>query len=387
MAPGTAPIPRADRPQRWLGRGASSGQAVGPARVLRTEADLAACGKGDILVMRHATPGVARAASRAAGLVSETGGLLSHLAVLARELGTPCVTGIPGIVDALESGVRISLDGSTGQVDALGAARTATAALPVPGSLTPILRFGRFSATFECEDATLTPEAVIRTAALAALPAALRLGGSLTLTFNGNVVLAETRPLHDLSHGVADQLEAAPDRSARARAAYDETLDWPGWHATRPDARGALERYVLLNSLTWAAALAKDELVVRLRRVLGAAATDDRRADELLLSSLTMPGASYLLAGADVGPGPDTLSSLELPSDAKARAQVLRDLVGLTEDKNTRLARLAAVMGRLPVARALGLTEAELTDDGTAEGRADMVQRAVDALPRTGLPL
>ena len=388
MAPGASPLAREpQRSGRWVGRGASAGHAVGPARVLRSDADLVDCGAGEILVMRHATPGVAGAATGAAGLVSETGGLLSHLAVLARELGTPCVTGVAGIVDAVESGVRVSLDGLSGRVDVFGATRAASPPPPAPGPLTPILRFGRFSPTFRCVDAHLTPEAVVRAVSLAVLPSVLGHGAPLALTFEDNVALVETHALRRLGDDLASRLETEPGVAARMRATYEESLAWAGWHDTRPDAACALKHFVLLNALTWAAALVKEQLADRLRVALHEEVSDARRVDELLLAALTMPGASYLLSRTRVGTDPEASVQPGLAPEISARTRVLRDLVVLTEDKNTRLARLAAVMGGLPVASALGLAEAELGDDGTAEGRAAMVARVLGALPRPELPL
>ena len=120
--------------------------------MLRSADDVTACRAGDILVMRHATPAVARAARAASGLVCETGGLLDHLAILARELGTPCVTGVRGIVDALESGAEVVIDGTSGWLDAPATPSRRGSGLapetPSEGTgLVPILQFGRFSPT------------------------------------------------------------------------------------------------------------------------------------------------------------------------------------------------------------------------------------------------
>lgn len=391
----TAAVPVLGQPvqaHRWLGQGASAGRATGPARVLRSEADLAACTTGDILVMRHATPAVARGAVRAAGLVCETGGILNHLAILARELGTPCVTGVHGIVDALESGVQLRVDGTTGGVVALGpVAAPAVNEQPTHGTLIPVLQFGRFSPTFECDQAVLTPEAAVRAAALAVLPAALGFDTPLALVFDGNRILAADGPLRDLCHTLVGALEADPTNAELMRASYDDTCGWSGWQHANADASGAIERFVLLNCLTWAAALAKEELALRLRRVLGAHASDAREADELLLDVLTMRGASYLLADSPtaVERPPDPLSPVRPAEsdDVRSRAQALSHLVSMTEHKNTRLARLAALVGQLPIADSLGLVEWDLNDDGTDAGRAAMVERVVAVMARPVLKL
>jgi phosphohistidine swiveling domain-containing protein len=358
--------------------------------VLRHDADLTACGAGDILVMRHANPAVAVAARQAVGFVCETGGLLNHLAILARELGTPCVTGVPGIVDALESGVELTIDGSRGTVDALSRMAALTPPTIAGGELVPVLQFGRFSATFECEESSLIPEAAVRAASLAVLPEVLGLGDALTCAFDGNRILVPRQRLRDLSRGAADLLEAAPTSAVRMRASYDEASRWPGWHDAGSDPPGAVVRFVLLNCWTWVAALAKEELATRLRAAIGAHVLDRDVADEVLLASLTTRGVSYLLGGSPAAAaGPAALPadvSADASSDIGSRSEVLRHLVWLTEHKNTVLARLSVLMARLPVASALGLGETDLVDDGTAGGRAAMVRRVLEVMPRPVMP-
>jgi pyruvate,water dikinase len=46
----------------------------------------------------------------------ETGGYLSHGAIVAREYGIPAVANVPGILTALQDGESITVDGSTGRV-------------------------------------------------------------------------------------------------------------------------------------------------------------------------------------------------------------------------------------------------------------------------------
>src|SRR5690606_38735693 len=50
------------------------------------------------------------------GIVTEAGGPTSHVAIMARALGIPVVVGVPGIVDATNSGDVVALDGDTGEV-------------------------------------------------------------------------------------------------------------------------------------------------------------------------------------------------------------------------------------------------------------------------------
>lgn len=50
------------------------------------------------------------------GLVTEKGGPTSHTAIIARQLGIPCVVGVSGVL-AVETGVRVLMDGTTGEVE------------------------------------------------------------------------------------------------------------------------------------------------------------------------------------------------------------------------------------------------------------------------------
>ena len=54
--------------------------------------------------------------ARARGLVMETGGVLSHGAIVAREFGLPAVAGLPGITRQLTTGTKLRVDGGTGSV-------------------------------------------------------------------------------------------------------------------------------------------------------------------------------------------------------------------------------------------------------------------------------
>ncbi|HUH85409.1 MAG TPA: PEP-utilizing enzyme [Stellaceae bacterium] len=55
--------------------------------------------------------------SNAAAIVVERGSLLSHSAIVARELGIPCVVGLKGATAWIVSGERLAVDGATGSVE------------------------------------------------------------------------------------------------------------------------------------------------------------------------------------------------------------------------------------------------------------------------------
>lgn len=72
--------------------------------------------KGDILVTRATDPGWTPLFMNAGGIVLEIGGALQHGAVIAREYGLPCVSGIENATSRIPDGAMIEVDGSTGIV-------------------------------------------------------------------------------------------------------------------------------------------------------------------------------------------------------------------------------------------------------------------------------
>lgn len=100
------------------GTGCSAGQATARARVIR-DPRRESLAPGDILVARHTDPGWIAVFSNASAIVVERGSLLSHSAIVARELGIPCVVGLKGATDWITDGETIAVDGATGKVERL----------------------------------------------------------------------------------------------------------------------------------------------------------------------------------------------------------------------------------------------------------------------------
>jgi rifampicin phosphotransferase len=94
------------------GRGAGGGRGTGPVHVGTDEPP----SPGDVLVVRTLDPGLAGVLPTLGGLVAETGSVLSHLAILAREYGVPTVVGLAGAADRFADGTWVLIDGSTGEV-------------------------------------------------------------------------------------------------------------------------------------------------------------------------------------------------------------------------------------------------------------------------------
>ncbi len=75
---------------------------------------------GEILVARNTDPGWIAVFAGASAIVVEKGSLLSHSAIVARELGIPCVVGLKGATTWVPDGARLTVDGETGEVRLAG---------------------------------------------------------------------------------------------------------------------------------------------------------------------------------------------------------------------------------------------------------------------------
>ena len=76
---------------------------------------------GDVLVVRTLDPALAPQIEDLGALVAETGSVLSHLAILAREVGIPTVVGVVGATERFPPGSLLDVDGGTGDVQLVGA--------------------------------------------------------------------------------------------------------------------------------------------------------------------------------------------------------------------------------------------------------------------------
>jgi pyruvate,water dikinase len=99
-----------------VGTPASAGRAEGPARVVRGPDDFAAVESGDVLVCTTTTPAWTPLFGSLAALVTDTGGILSHAAVVAREYSLPAVVGAEVATTLIPDGAHVSVDGATGEV-------------------------------------------------------------------------------------------------------------------------------------------------------------------------------------------------------------------------------------------------------------------------------
>lgn len=104
------------RGEVWRGVATGTGQARGRVRILRHPSEGGRLLPGEILVAPSTDPGWTPLFLKAGGLVVETGGYLSHGAIVAREFALPAVVNLPGILAALRDGDEVEVDGGSGEV-------------------------------------------------------------------------------------------------------------------------------------------------------------------------------------------------------------------------------------------------------------------------------
>jgi pyruvate,water dikinase len=98
------------------GQPAGPGIATGPAHVINSASDLMRFKKGEVLVCDSIDPNMTFAVPLASAIVERRGGMLIHGAIIAREYGLPCVTGIKNAAEVIKTGDRITVDGYLGIV-------------------------------------------------------------------------------------------------------------------------------------------------------------------------------------------------------------------------------------------------------------------------------
>ena len=105
--------------QRLQGTGVCGGHITANAAVLADASEAGRMQQGDIVVTRQTDPGWACVFFLASGLVIERGGMLSHGAIIARELGIPAVVGVRDATRRIVSGNRLAINGDRGVVNIL----------------------------------------------------------------------------------------------------------------------------------------------------------------------------------------------------------------------------------------------------------------------------
>jgi pyruvate,water dikinase len=120
LGPSERPVPVVDRHgPRHEGSPSGGGRGIGVVRHVGSPGTA----EGAVLVVNTLDPRLASELPKLAGLVSETGSSLSHLCILAREMGVPTVVGVPGACERFADGQQLLVDGDTGEVHLVTADR------------------------------------------------------------------------------------------------------------------------------------------------------------------------------------------------------------------------------------------------------------------------
>lgn len=98
------------------GVGASNGNAVGKVKIIKSEANLKQFKQGEVLVTSMTRPEFGTALYRAAAFVTDEGGLMSHAAIISREMGKPCIIGTRIATQILKDGDLVEVDAKKGIV-------------------------------------------------------------------------------------------------------------------------------------------------------------------------------------------------------------------------------------------------------------------------------
>jgi len=100
------------------GIGCCPGRVRGHVKVISNPEEVSSL-DGDILVTSSTDPGWVTLFPTASAIIVERGSLLSHSAIVSREMGKPCIVSVCGLLDQLKTGDEIEMDGSIGEIKIL----------------------------------------------------------------------------------------------------------------------------------------------------------------------------------------------------------------------------------------------------------------------------
>ena len=105
-----------ETPRQLIGQPAAPGLETGKVRCIFSSEDLGRFQSREVMVCDAIQPMMTHLVPLASAIVERRGGMLIHGAIIARELGIPCVNGIAGVVDLLKDGDLVTVDGYLGIV-------------------------------------------------------------------------------------------------------------------------------------------------------------------------------------------------------------------------------------------------------------------------------
>ncbi len=109
------PPVRSSGARKLCGVPTSGGYYCGPVKVIRGLSDFSKLQPGDVLVIPFSDVGWTPLFTRAGGVIAESGGILSHSSIVAREFGIPAVVSVPGAMELMD-GTLVELDGYQGDI-------------------------------------------------------------------------------------------------------------------------------------------------------------------------------------------------------------------------------------------------------------------------------
>lgn len=112
-------LPVAESSKEIKGSVANPGTARGTVRLVLANSDLSKVKEGDIIVAPMTTPDYVPAMERASGFITDEGGILSHAAIISREMNKPCIIGTKTATQTLKDGQLVELDANAGTVRVL----------------------------------------------------------------------------------------------------------------------------------------------------------------------------------------------------------------------------------------------------------------------------
>ena len=133
----TQPSPPKNTSVLVRGLPAAAGRVTAPAQVIiGAHYNMEAMLPGRILVAQSVAPDWLPWLRQAVGIITEKGGMTSHAAIMARELGIPAVVGAAGVTQLIQTGEPIAVDGERGEIQRLRSGdcnvETGTCLLPAP---------------------------------------------------------------------------------------------------------------------------------------------------------------------------------------------------------------------------------------------------------------
>ena len=96
------------------GMGASNGIAKGSVRIITNKKNFSLFKEGNVLVAKITDPSYVVLISRSAAVVTDIGSLMSHPAIVSREMGVPCVVATKKATTILKNGQKIKVNGTKG---------------------------------------------------------------------------------------------------------------------------------------------------------------------------------------------------------------------------------------------------------------------------------